>query len=133
MPERIVSNMSSIGKWRDEIELALVFWLIGATIGIGQHLLSRDPFAWRVIIGRALSTGGLALVNMRRPRVSFCVQLHGLDCRFQLFGHLEISLNFPHVSLNDIHAIGSPIAIDRSLSASVRRREHSSYGTAQWS
>lgn len=62
MPERIVSNLSAIGKWRDEIELALVFWFIGATIGIGQHLLSRDPLAWRVIIGRALSTGGLAVV-----------------------------------------------------------------------
>ena len=37
MPERIVSNLSAIGKWRDEIELALVFWLIGATIGIGQR------------------------------------------------------------------------------------------------
>jgi len=30
MPERIVSNLSAISKWRDEIDLALVFWFIGA-------------------------------------------------------------------------------------------------------
>lgn len=59
MPERIISNLTT---WRDEIELALVFWLIGATIGIGQHLLSPDSFSWRIVIGRALSTGGLAVV-----------------------------------------------------------------------
>lgn len=59
MPERIVSNLAT---WRDEIELALVFWFIGATIGIGQHLLSPTSFSWRIIIGRALSTGGLAVV-----------------------------------------------------------------------
>lgn len=38
MPERIASNLSAIGKLRDEIELALVFWFIGATIGIGQSI-----------------------------------------------------------------------------------------------
>jgi len=59
MPEKIVHNLTT---WRDEIELALVFWFIGATIGIGQHLLSPDRFSWRVIVGRALSTGGLAVV-----------------------------------------------------------------------
>ena len=59
MPERIVSNFTA---WREEIQLALVFWFIGATIGIGQHLLSPDVFSWRVILGRALSTGGLAVV-----------------------------------------------------------------------
>lgn len=47
MPERIISNLTT---WRDEIELALVFWLIGATIGIGQHLLSPDSFSWRIVI-----------------------------------------------------------------------------------
>lgn len=62
MPERIVSNLSAIGKWRDEIELAVVFWIIGATIGVGQHLFSSDPLSWRIAIGRALSTGGLAVV-----------------------------------------------------------------------
>ena len=59
MPEKIVSGIAS---WRDEIELALIFWFIGATIGIGQHLLSPTSFSWRIIIGRALSTGGLAVV-----------------------------------------------------------------------
>lgn len=62
MPERIVSNLSALSKWKDEIELAIVFWIIGATIGVGQHLLSPDPLSWRIAIGRALSTGGLAVV-----------------------------------------------------------------------
>ena len=60
MPEKIVHNLTT---WKDDIELALVFWFIGATIGIGQHLLSPDRFSWRVIVGRALSTGGLAVVS----------------------------------------------------------------------
>lgn len=42
MPERIASNLSAIAKWKDEIELAVVFWVIGATIGVGQHLLSAS-------------------------------------------------------------------------------------------
>jgi len=62
MPERVVRGLSGLSAWKDEIELALVFWFIGATIGIGQHLLSRDVFSWRVVLGRALSTGGLAVV-----------------------------------------------------------------------
>ena len=62
MPERVVRGLSGLSAWKDEIELALVFWFIGATIGIGQHLLSPDPFSWRIAIGRALSTGGLAIV-----------------------------------------------------------------------
>lgn len=61
MPEKIVTGASA---FIDEIKLALVlvFWFIGATIGVGQHLLSPDPFSWRVVVGRALSTGGLAIV-----------------------------------------------------------------------
>lgn len=59
MPEKIVTGITT---WWDEIEVALVFWFIGATIGIGQHLLSPDSFSWRVVLGRALSTGGLAVV-----------------------------------------------------------------------
>lgn len=57
MPERI----SGISAWLGDIWVALVFWFIGATIGIGQHLLSCDLFSWRVVVGRSLSTGGLAV------------------------------------------------------------------------
>lgn len=31
MPERLASNLSAIAKWKDEIELAVVFWVIGAS------------------------------------------------------------------------------------------------------
>ena len=59
MPERIITGVST---WKNKIEIALIFWFIGATIGIGQHLLSSDGFSWRIVLGRALSTGGLATV-----------------------------------------------------------------------
>ena len=59
MPERIVTNFA---HWREQVSNALLFWAIGASIGIGQHLLSSDRFSWRVVIGRALSNGGLAVV-----------------------------------------------------------------------
>ena len=42
MPERIVRTLAE--RWED-ICLALGFWAVGATIGIGQHLLSKDPFS----------------------------------------------------------------------------------------
>lgn len=59
MPERIVRNLAE--RWND-ITLTMWFWGLGASIGVGQHLLSRDPFSLRVVIGRALSTGGLAVI-----------------------------------------------------------------------
>ena len=59
MPDRIVTTLSDL---REQVVIALLFWAIGASIGISQHLLSNDPFSWRVVVGRALSTGGLAIV-----------------------------------------------------------------------
>jgi len=58
MPERIIKTL--LERW-DDLRIALLFWGVGAAIGIGQHLMSKDPFSLRVVVGRALSVGGLAM------------------------------------------------------------------------
>jgi hypothetical protein len=54
MPERIVGFFEQIAN-------ALLFALIGISIGLGQLLTSGEVLTWRIIIGRALSTGGIAM------------------------------------------------------------------------
>jgi hypothetical protein len=54
MPERVV-------QWYEQIAHALLFGVIGLTIGIGQLLASGEVLTWRIVIGRALSTGGIAM------------------------------------------------------------------------
>lgn len=58
MPERIVRTLAE--RW-DDFQIAAMLWALGASIGISQHLLSRDPFSPRIVLGRALSVGGLAI------------------------------------------------------------------------
>lgn len=58
MPDRIVE---AVNHWREQIASALLFALVGVTIGIGQLLSSHEPLTLRIVIGRALSTGGLAM------------------------------------------------------------------------
>ena len=36
-------------------------FLVGTIIGLGQLLASEEKLTWRIIFGRALSSGGLAL------------------------------------------------------------------------
>lgn len=59
MPERFTS---AFAQYLNEIKTAVTFWIIGASIGVGQHLVSKEDFSWRVVVGRALSTGGLSVV-----------------------------------------------------------------------
>lgn len=54
MPERFVA-------WYEQIAQAALFGLIGLTIGIGQLLASNEVLTWRIVIGRSLSTGGIAM------------------------------------------------------------------------
>lgn len=58
MPEKIVQTVVD-GK--DNIAHALLFSFIGVSIGIGQLLASPERLTKRIIIGRALSTGGLSM------------------------------------------------------------------------
>ena len=54
MPEKLVSLFESIGQ-------SLTFFIIGAAIAFGQGLASGEKLTGRIVIGRALSVGGLAM------------------------------------------------------------------------
>lgn len=54
MPERFVA-------WYEQLAQAALFALVGIAIGVGQLLASNEVLTWRIIIGRALSTGGIAM------------------------------------------------------------------------
>lgn len=54
MPEKVLSLI-------DQMANALMFALVGITIGVGQLLASAEVLNWRIIIGRSLSTGGIAM------------------------------------------------------------------------
>jgi len=54
MPERFLA-------WYEQIAQALLFAVVGLLIGMGQLLASGEVLTWRIIIGRSLSTGGIAM------------------------------------------------------------------------
>lgn len=58
MPERLVQTVAA---WREHLAQAALFSLVGISIGIGQLLASEERLTPRIVIGRALSTGGLAI------------------------------------------------------------------------
>lgn len=47
--------------WHDHLVSSFLFLLVGISIGIGQLLASNERITSRLLIGRALSTGGLAM------------------------------------------------------------------------
>lgn len=58
MPDKPVQLLI---EWRDSLVHALLFSVIGISIGLGQLLASPERLTRRIIIGRALSTGGLSM------------------------------------------------------------------------
>ena len=54
MPEKVIGYLEQIGN-------ALLFSLVGISIGLGQLLASGEVLTARIIVGRALSTGGIAM------------------------------------------------------------------------
>lgn len=54
MPEKVIGYLEQIGN-------ALLFALVGISIGLGQLLASGEVLTSRIIVGRALSTGGIAM------------------------------------------------------------------------
>lgn len=59
MPEKITISWQEI---RDSLMTAGLFSTIGISIGIGKLLLlQNERLSWRLILGRALSTGGLSM------------------------------------------------------------------------
>ena len=47
--------------WYDHLASSFLFLLVGISIGIGQLLAGNKRITTRLLIGRALSTGGLAM------------------------------------------------------------------------
>lgn len=57
MPEKIIITAT---EWRDAIGQAVLFALIGVLTGLGQLLASKERLTWRIIVGRCLSSAGIA-------------------------------------------------------------------------
>lgn len=47
--------------WHDQFAGSFIFALIGISIGLGQLLASNERITPRILIGRSLTTGGLAM------------------------------------------------------------------------
>lgn len=57
MPDRIITTAA---EWREAITQAALFCAIGLMIGLGQLLGSKERLTWRIVVGRCLSSAGLA-------------------------------------------------------------------------
>ena len=57
MPEKLIAA----AEWSHQLGSAILFGLVGIAIGIGQLLASQEVLTKRIIIGRALSAGGIAM------------------------------------------------------------------------
>ena len=58
MPEKLIESATN---WREQLGTAAMFAAVGIMIGLGQLLASNERLTLRIIIGRAMSTGGLAM------------------------------------------------------------------------
>jgi hypothetical protein len=54
MPEKVIGLLENIGQ-------SLIFFVIGASIALGQSMANGEPANLKIIIGRALTVGGLAM------------------------------------------------------------------------
>lgn len=50
-----------IKHWHEQFADSFLFALVGLGIGIGQLLVGNERITFRLLLGRALSTGGLAM------------------------------------------------------------------------
>lgn len=50
-----------IRHWGDLFAASLIFLIVGIAIGIGQLMSSNERVTSRLLLGRSLSTGGLAM------------------------------------------------------------------------
>ena len=60
MPEKLIA---SAAEWRDAIGQALLFALIGILTALGQLMGSKDRLTWRIVVGRCLTTAGIATAS----------------------------------------------------------------------
>lgn len=62
MPEQAIKQaVEHVSSFWGEIFQALIFALVGLTIGIGQLLASRETLTWQIVVGRAISTAGVGM------------------------------------------------------------------------
>lgn len=58
----MVERVSEVLRhWHDQLASSILFSLVGVSIGIGQLLTGNERLTVRLLVGRALSTGGLAM------------------------------------------------------------------------
>lgn len=58
----MLERLSEVGRyWHDQFASSLMFALVGIFIGIGQLLTGSERLTTRLLLGRAMSTGGLAM------------------------------------------------------------------------
>ena len=57
MPEKIVQ---AAADWSEAVGQALMFCVIGIVTGLGQLMASKEKLTWRIVVGRCLSSAGLA-------------------------------------------------------------------------
>lgn len=56
MPDKLMT-------WWEQIAQALLFALVGISIGVGQLLASGEVLTMRIVVGRSLSTAGIAMAS----------------------------------------------------------------------
>lgn len=57
MPDRIPAKLAEIA---DAVSTAILFFAVGAAIGIAQLVIGAERITWRVALARAVTVGGLA-------------------------------------------------------------------------
>ena len=58
----MIEKLAEVGRhWYDHLASSFLFLLVGVSIGIGQLLGGNERLTLRLVVGRALSTGGLAM------------------------------------------------------------------------
>ena len=58
----MLEKLSEVSRhWHDQLASSILFALVGVTIGLGQLLAGNERLTYRLLVGRALSTGGLAM------------------------------------------------------------------------
>lgn len=62
MPDRVPSVIATLISYGEQIAQAAIFAFVGMLVGLGQLLASKEILTGRIVIGRALSTGGLGTI-----------------------------------------------------------------------
>ena len=79
MPDRVPSFLSVLIGYGEQIAQAAIFAIVGMAVGLGQLFASQEMLTTRIIVGRALSTGGLGtvagVVVVWIPELSFAGQI----------------------------------------------------------